>query len=554
MPTAEALDEVLDLRLNQLGELFAEKAYQVDERIGNDPFAKVHKTVYAMKETRRHMEVQRTALYMASKGIDHAIIDRYVEKAVSVTRAGYGHGYNSPGVGGIFATPMMPDIINAMQLPTDGLDAMLPEIPVQETNPLYGIITGQMAGTGSAPANDCANWGVAGLTKICRQVATLGRVGVSSDPVNIERFGQLIDRADFQDYRLVGDPLAAPSKDNVPGLPGISLANGSNFLNSEFAKIMRELEVEAIRRFAPDVWTSNPASSADAWHTAWYRGLQILVNTGQQDSVTQTTCPKADSIIIDFATNPSGNNISSTAAAASTLVDVISELWYVMNRIASEAGLQPVEWVFAMTPEAFRELTAAWPCSYLTNRCLTATAGTPNQVQASDQLAMREDMRKGKFLWIDAQQVPVVVDSTIPQTQGTGAAGAGSFLSDIWLLPMTVRGRFPVLTKTYFDFNSRFGAAEGLRALGPLAYGMNVSPDGKFIYNLEKTGTCFQLSATKRPGLVNRAPFLSARVKNVLIKPRIVTPSWNPGAASFYLNGGITVGQAPSFYNPTTAG
>jgi hypothetical protein len=85
-----------------------------------------------------------------------------------------------------------------------------------------------------------------------------------------------------------------------------------------------------------------------------------------------------------------------------------------------------------------------------------------------------------------------------------------------------VRGRFPVLTKTYFDFNGPNAAADGIKMLGALSYGMAVSPDGKWLHNLEKTGTCFQLSSTKRPGLVLRTPYLAARITNVKYQPRMV--------------------------------
>jgi hypothetical protein len=336
------------------------------------------------------------------------------------------------------------------------------------------------------------------------------------------------------------------------------MANGNGWMNNELGKLMREVDVEAIRRFAPDIYTANPGSSADAFHTAYYRGLDILINTGQQDSVTQTACARADSKIINFAnvaiTGAAPTNITTNGTAMTTLVDLVSELWYVLNYEATEAGLQPVEWAFVMTPGMFREVTAGWPCSYLTNRCLVASSSNPNAVMASDQVAMREDMRKGQFLWIDAQQVPVILDSAITETQGSGAAGAGSFTSTIYLVPWTVRGRFPVLTKTYFDFNGPNAAADGIKMLGALSYGMAVSPDGKWLHNLEKTGTCFQLSSTKRPGLVLRTPYLAARITNVKYQPRMVVRSWNPAAPSFYDNGGVTVGTAPSYFNPTSAG
>lgn len=550
-------DTRLDEDLNKLGTMWSEKAAEVAESgVDYGP----HRPFVVGKEVQKVVQANLTAQFMLKQGIAQKSVRQWVEKTISPTRAGFAHGYNSPGVGGIFYEPMNPNIVNAMSLPRTGLDARLPEIPTNQDQPLYGIITGQTAVAGqSAQANDCSPWGVAGLTKICRQVSTLGRVGVSSDPLNIERMGHLVDRSDFTDYQLIGDPLQGTDQNYVPtGIPGYQ-GNGSGWMNNELGKLMREVDVEAIRRFAPDIYTANPASSADAFHSAFFRGLDILINTGQQDSVTQTACARADSKIINFATvSVTGNNITTNGTAASLLVDVVSDLWYVLNYEANEAGLQPVEWTFVMAPGAFREITAAWPCSYLTNRCLTASSSNPDVVMGSDQVAMREDMRKGQFLWIDAQQVPVILDAAIVETQGSTAATAGSFTSTIYLVPWTIRGRFPVLTKTYFDFNGPNAAADGLRMLGALSYGMAVSPDGKWLHNLEKTGTCFQLSSTKRPGLVLRTPYLAARITNVKYQPRLVARNWNPGttgtAPSFYDNGGVTVGTAPSYFNPTTGG
>ncbi len=553
MPVAEVFK--LDTTLDQLGDVWAEKSAELDDVAkGLDPGP--HRSLMVSKSVKNAVTVALTAKFMMDNGVAQKEVRKFVEKAVTPTRTGYGHGYISPGVAGIFYEPMNPNLVNAMSLPRPGLDAMLPEIPVNEDQPMYGIITGQTAGSGSAPSNDCSPWGVAGLTKICRQVSTLGRIGISTDPLNLERLGHRVDRSDFMDYLLVGDPIAGTDQTNIPtGLAGYGgNAGNAAFLSNELAKVMREADVEALRRFAPDIWTSNPSSGADAFHTAWFRGLDILINTGQQDSVTQTACARADSKIINFATvSVTGNNITSNGTAMSTLVDVVSELWYVLNREAQEAGVDPVEWAFAMTPELFREITAGWPCSYLTNRCLVASSSNPNAVIASEQVAMREEMRKGHFLWIDAQQVPVIIDSTIAQTQGAGAS-AGVLTSAIYLVPMTIRGRFPTLVKTYFNFNGPGAAADGIRSLGQLSYGMQVSPDGKWIHNLEKTGTCFQLSSTKRPGLVLRTPYLAARITNVACKPRLVARSWNPSAPSFYDNGGVTVGTGPSYYNPTTTG
>jgi hypothetical protein len=117
--------------------------------------------------------------------------------------------------------------------------------------------------------------------------------------------GRFVDRADFSDYNLIGNPFdnanEASGFENLPGA-----ANPNDFMKNEFAKMMRELEIEAIRRFIPDFWTAAPTNAADAFHTAWTRGMQLQINTGYRDGHPGPACDAADAKIYNFATNPVG--------------------------------------------------------------------------------------------------------------------------------------------------------------------------------------------------------------------------------------------------------
>lgn len=460
----------------------------------------------------------------------------------------YGHG---PG---LFTPPMDPNVMNAMQLPQGGLEQTLPEVPTNYEMPLYGIITGQAASTDTTPpADDCGDWGEAGYVQLCRQYQVLGTEGISSRTIDLLRMGRFVDRADFADYSLIGDPFEnANDGSNFDGLPGT--VNPNDFMKNEFAKVMRELEVEATRRFIPDFWTAAPTNAADAFHTAWTRGMQLQINTGYRDAILGTTCDAADAKVYNFATaSLAGNNISTQAGAGSYLVDLIADIVFTMDQKDIETGMGPVDRVFVMSRELFREVTAVWPCSYLTNRCLTASSANPNMVEATEQVRMREEMRAGKFLWVDGQQIPVIIDPTVPQTQGTGAAGAGTFTSDIWYVARKVRGGFPVLFKRFFNFNGPGAARDVIGAMGNLAFGMTTSPNGKYLFVLDKVGNCFKMKATRRRGLVCRTPYLNARITNVAAKPRVVSDNWNPAGPSFYVDGGTSVmAGGPSYYTPRT--
>lgn len=467
------------------------------------------------------------------------------QKAITApTYSAWGHGN-----GGLFAQPgVEPQWINAVQLPADGLWARLPEYKTNKTRPLYGILSGVGAGTSTnPPANACGDWGTGGLISICRQDAVLGRKGMGTEVFDLARMGELNDRADMQDFSMIGNPLEGANSGYAMNLFAGGADVGSDFLNKELAKLIFEMAVNMEREFAPDVWTDVPGTAADAYRLEYMRGMEYLINTGYRDAITGTACASVDSDIINFATFATGgNNITTVAGAGDKLVQLLSSLVMAKEKQAREQRLDPVGYAFYMSTLTFWGVTEIWACSYLTNRCQTTTSGMNLNIDATEQVRMREEMRAGNFLWINGKRYEVVLDDTMPQTQPS----AGVFTGDIYLIAQTIRGNFPAIFKTYFDFNAPGAAGDALRQMGQLAYGSSVSPDGKYLMNLSKENNCYKLQGTFRPGLVVRTPFLDVRITNVKVQPTIVPRSWDPSAPSFYVNGGTQVGYSPSYYTP----
>ena len=73
-------------------------------------------------------------------------------KAVSSTpNATYAHGPS-----GLFSSPgLSQPVFSAMLLPRLGLQELLPVRPSRDMNPLFGIMTGVTASTGSEPTGVC---------------------------------------------------------------------------------------------------------------------------------------------------------------------------------------------------------------------------------------------------------------------------------------------------------------------------------------------------------------------------------------------------------------
>jgi hypothetical protein len=208
----------------------------------------------------------------------------------------YAHG---PG-GLLSPLGLRPGLANAMILPGLGMVAHLPARNSNETDPLTGIFTGVTATTGDEPATRCEDPPIAGASKICTQVRTFGWGGRKSQETRLDRFGLVQNRGEFTDMVMVGDPFAAADVPE-PVTPGPD--NFTELMNTEFGKKMFELAVALLRDFACDVYTGDPANNSGGVGESgreYYRGLDLLINTGYQDAVTGQDCPAADSIVRDF--------------------------------------------------------------------------------------------------------------------------------------------------------------------------------------------------------------------------------------------------------------
>ena len=76
-------------------------------------------------------------------------------------------GVPGHGAGGTFSYPGLDRMVfNAMLLPHLGLQRALPLVVSNETNPLFGIMTGVTGTSGSQPSGVCDNFKSSGLMKL----------------------------------------------------------------------------------------------------------------------------------------------------------------------------------------------------------------------------------------------------------------------------------------------------------------------------------------------------------------------------------------------------
>lgn len=452
----------------------------------------------------------------------------------------YGHG-----PGGLFSHPALErPVFSAMILPRAGLQARLPLNKSQFDYPLYGIFTGVTATTGDEPTGPCDDFPVAGLSKLCMQSSVFARQGRESRVFELDRIGRLTDRGEHTDFQFMGNPWQGERM--MPQIPGSGDSNA--VLNQEYAKMAFEMGVTWQRDFAREFYSGNPSNNTAQGGRKYYRGLDLLINTGYRDAESGQTCPAADSIVRSF-----GNlNISTNAA---TLIAQITNIYRNLKYIASGAGLDPVKWVIAMRWSTFYEITDVWPCAYLSYRCTNLATGSTQFVDSAQQIAMRDEMRSnmyertGQYLLIDGERVEVVIDDAIEEL----GIGAGTFRSAIYFVPLTVLGGVPVTYMEYFPYNVANGAMDFARFGAPQG-SFQDSDDGRFLWHFKPpTNYCVQFLVKTEPRLILRTPYLAARLTNVQYTP--LAHEREPFTDStYFVNGGRTdrAGYGPSYFSPAT--
>lgn len=472
------------------------------------------------------------------------VAEKIATKAVSSTASAYNlHGPNS--LLGILGMPR--GIVNAMVMPRTGLSNQLPVLLSNLENGMHTILTGQTASTGTEPTAQCVDCVQPGQLKICNQVWPFGYQCMDSQVLDITKSGRLINRGEFFDQSLIGNPLAGPGAAQ-PFAPW----DINNALQNDASKKLFELQNDFIRRYAHLTWDGNPANTAAS--TGGYiepYGFNSIINTTYEDAITRQLCPAANSTVgsLDGLT---------VEANGSAVVTAMVETTYDKRMLSVRTGLDPVEFAWVMTTNRFRALAQVWPCVYNTYRCTQVATGSTQFLDGAAQNRMRDDMLNGLFadneigayLLMDGKPIRVIIDDTIPEV-----ATAGEFVSDMYLIPLNspkfVNSDGHITYLEAFNFAAPNAAVDMSKKLMPMGF-VDTLQNGRylFIYN-PPTKTCAQVSLIKKERYICEAPFLAARFTGLGNTAYAHGRSYDPNNAyGYFLNGGNYTFTAPSFWNP----
>lgn len=448
--------------------------------------------------------------------------------------AGYTVSTNKPhGTTGIFgASGIDRDIFSTRVTPT-GLLEYLPAIMTNDTNPIVGYLTGFTAGSGAEQETPCDDPPTPGEMKSCFQGSAFGRIARATEVIDFSASGERANRGEYTDLRLVNDPLLSNPELLVPSTVPQSLQGA---LASEIVGKLYALGVEFEDVLSHMVWTGTPANNVGTGY-AEFLGMESLVKTGHTDVLTGASCPSLDSLIMDFQYNK-------VEDAAATLFHYLTTMWRVTNKNARSMNMMPVQFAFVMVEPLFREIVDYWPCVYASYRCNANANDLSNSTDALTMRMMSDEMFNGRYLQIDGVRVPVILDDSMPVQYNKDDARVGNtcLASDIYLLPLTVKGGRLVTYMEAFNFNAPNAAISEMNQMGGAGSGFMWSDGGKFLWTPRQTLWCFSWAAVIRPRLRLLTPHLAARLENVVACP-LVMPRQPFADDPYHTNGGNTVGD-----------
>lgn len=439
------------------------------------------------------------------------------------------------GPSGIFGTlGAERDVFSTRVMPR-GMLAILPALPTVDTTPVVNYLTGFTDESGSEPSAPCTECIKAGQIKACRQGTAFGLICRETDEIDLSSIGQRVNRGEPFDLRLINDPLLNNAEIWVPS----SVPRGvQDVLNREVLARWLTLGVAFENKLCELLWTGNPANNVGTGY-AEYNGLERLVTTGHVDVLDSTSCPSLDSDIKDM-------NYLSIENDAATIFAYMTMVYRFVKHNAVTMGFMPVQWTWVIKDSLFRKLADYWPCVYASFRCNATANDVSSNVEALEMKRMADEMYNSQYLLIDGERIPVVVDDCIPYEKNGDAGSSldpGTFASDIYLLPWTVRGGYPVMFMEYFNYMQTGGPYGVMQAVSDGRLGSAYWTDGgRFLWTFNQTRFCVNWVAKIQPRLRLLTPHLAGRLENITWTPLQMFREPLPDQG-YFVDGGITTGD-----------
>ena len=436
------------------------------------------------------------------------------------------------GVGGLFQTPAVENrLFSAISLPRTGLQDLLPVRPSRIQNPRIGVITGVSESTGNEPDGVCDDPPEVGSLEYCIiDGYQFGRFSRMTKVIDLTAVGKRADRADFDDFRIAGDPFTPMTATaNAPSVPGFNNIQGA--ANREVRKAIVGFSVAWHREFNRLFYTGDPANDTPGGGYKEYTGLDSLINNTYSSVLTGAACDRVDSYVASFSdANISGNE----EAIARQIVEISNYL----ERRDEVMGMGRVQRVLTMKYNLFRSLVFMWAAVYASYRLDVFGTNTRTNFSGETMLNMMLDMLQNRYLMIDSGRIPVVCDESKPETD----VGGGVYESTIQWVPLTgLDGAERLAYLEYFNYSGADAAAETARQMGGnLSDYFDWFDNGRFMAHYKPPNNfCIQMLMLTEPRLRLDAPWLAGVLTDIRYTPTIPEESSFPDEPT-YIGGGTT--------------
>ncbi len=438
----------------------------------------------------------------------------------------------------MFSTIMLPDagLLDALPVMFDPLRGAFSGYDAQLNTIITGVTAGNADSVSNQPTAACAPGPQGGFMKICTLVTPYGRYSASFT-IDLREVGRLRDLADDPNKIIMN--LADPQTNMMPTING----NIFRLVANEFTRRMYQTAVSFKRMLVERVWVGNPVNSAGSNNWKDLMGLELIVNAGNKvDAQTASVCRAADSDIKNFGYGMVHTDIQ-------RLHDHLDMLYYYSLWNARKQRLGTPTYAWVMRPELFDEIAKVWPVAQITE-ALAAMAGFASgtiNLTGNEVLAMRNAMREQQFLAVRGRMIPVILDDTIPESDSTNNANLnpGEYASDIYLIPMTVLGGFPVTYIEPYDQSSQI-MNEVIRQSNNATHTWT-SDGGQFRWYLSAQRNCLEYNFETEFRLKMHCTQLAGRLTNVGYSPLQHVRSWKPSSGYFF-DGGNTSFNDPKYY------
>ena len=408
------------------------------------------------------------------------------------------------------------DVISAHVRPM-GLAGMLPLLPSVDADPRFASLTGFSDEIGDRATTSCAA-APTGYMKGCNLTALFGLERQDTETIEFDKVMLRWNRGDFTDLVLRGRLL---------GLSGLtpSNMNQSDVLNVITKAEMVSAGVRAERSLVRQTWQGSILLTE-------FPGLDSQIATGQVDADTNTACPALDADVKDFG-------YDDVCGTGRDIVEYLSMLVYFLEFNADRMGLAPVEFVIVMAPNLWYELSACWPCRFLTNRCLSSAGTQVGVINDTNNMDMRTDMRRTMTIEINGKSYRVVQDDGIFEhtSNENGNLNGGEFASSIYVVPLTIQGGFPVTYREYLDYRGTFAGANIALLRDREDFWTD---DGVYSWAISNNLWCYQLALKTEQRVILRSPHLSGKIQAVKYAPLQHLRSPMP-SSSYFENGGVSI-------------